>query len=190
MRTEIHPEANTQNRFEQIASAGIAENGKFVGILENAGERMARKTKYKSFDLFLERVIGIPIDGYHYDHRVFITDKADKLPFPSTVYHVSGGTALKSLQEGKLIIPSNAHYLGDVITDKGTSLHLVPAFMEALGIPLGNLKEFVFSGSQIDAEQIVEINKRVDPNTDVIKTQIFLQQKNGKYFLADDLDMI
>ncbi len=183
-------EGMAETRLDQITSSGVAEYGKLASILEESSRRISQLTKYKTFRSFLFDSIGVPIEDHYYGPEVFMTDKAQELPYPKTVYHVTGGMALKSLQEGKKLIPTEAHFLSGVSTDKGNLVHLVPAFMETLGVKLGNLREFIFSGPQIDAEQIAHQNNMSGVDIDSIGKGIFLQSRGSRYVLSDDLDSI
>ncbi len=62
--------------------------------------------------------------------------------------------------------------------------------MQTLGMKLGNLQQFIFSGPQIDAEQIVHQNRSEGLDINKIGIEIFLQLKNGRYILSDELSSI
>ena len=119
MRAEINPQTIITKKHEQLVSPGINEYGKLVKILEDAGGRMAKQTNHKTLKSLLYDSIGVSMEDYYYGPNVFLTDKADVLPYPKTVYHVSGGKALENLQRGEKLIPTDAHFLGNVSTDKG-----------------------------------------------------------------------
>lgn len=119
--------------------------------------------------------------------NVFLTDQQEKLPFPKRVFHVTGGTGLNTLQNDKKLIPTDAHYLGDVETDKGILVHIVPAFMETLGVGLGNLQQFLFSGPQVDAEQVAHFNHKAGKNVSREGINILMQPKDSDFVLSDDL---
>ena len=177
-------------RLDQITSGSVEEYGNFVQILESAAERMAGLTSHQTLNTYLREIVPSPLEGHGYNHYVFLTDSSKKLPYPATVYHVTGGTALNALQKGRQLLPTDAHFLSGIVTDKGILVHLVSAFMETLGVPLGNLQQFLFSGPQIDAEQVAHFNNMSGLDINKLGIEIFLKLNEGQYVLADDLNII
>jgi len=183
-------ETSVGEMHDILTAPAISEYGNLVTILEDSATRMAQKTRRRTFDSLLYKVIGVRTEDFNYYQNVFVTDHAPELPYPSTIFHVTGGRALERLQNGGKLIPTDEHFLGDVVTDKGILVHIVPAFMETLGVKLSNLQQFLFSGPQIDAEQVAHHNKNVGKEINAIGLEIFLQQRNGDYVLTDELRSI
>lgn len=183
-------EQGVGERLEALTFDGTQEYGHLVATIEAASERMADKTEHKTLSSFLSSSTGVHLDDHGYSENVFLTDQAEKLPFPKRVFHVTGGTALNALQNDMKLVPTDAHYLGDVQTDKGILVHIIPAFMETLGVGVGNLQQFLFSGPQVDAEQIAHFNQNAGRNISHEGTSILMQPKDHDYVLSDDLRTI
>lgn len=180
-------ERTVGERLEAMTEGGVAEYGKLVTILEDASERMAQMTAHTTFTAFLSSAANLHLDDHPYGENVFLTDQPHKLPFPKKVFHVTGGRALANLQNGNILAPTEAHYQNDTYTDKGILIHIVPAFMETLGVSTGNLQDFLFSGPQVDAEQVAHFNTKSGRNISNEGASIFVKRQDSDYVLSDDL---
>lgn len=176
--------------LERQTSFAVDEYCEFAERIEEASARMRNKTVLPNFGSFINRITGGNyLAEFGHGPNVFMTDCAHKLPFPQTVYHVTGGSALEALMNGKKILPSNTHFSADIKTDKGSMINLVPRFMKALGIQVGNLEQFVFSGPEIDWEQFAHIRKIKGLKISNLSSNIFFDQGNIN-ILNKDLDRV
>jgi len=175
MKIELDRSRPIDLQLETICAPAVEEYGNFVQMIENASARIASKTQCKNLRHFLSLVTGVHgMEDMNYGESVFLTDMSDKIPFPKTVYHVTGWRALETLQKGKNLLPSEAHFLNNVETDKGLMLFMVSTFMDQLGIKLGHLEQFLFSGPEIDAEQVLHITKNSGKEVSRRTLDIFL----------------
>ncbi len=166
----------------------VSEYGRLVSILEAASARMAQRANMPYLDGFLYEMTGTLSLDIEYENNTFLTDRPEELPFPETVYHVAGGNALEQLQKGKRLIPTETHFLADVATDKGLLVHMVPTFMEVLDIKVNNLRQFLFSAPQIDADQVAHFNKTAGTDVNAKAFDLFLtRDSTGTVVLNQDL---
>lgn len=186
-----HLQGETAGIFlERKTHSAVTEYCEFATKIETAAMRMRGKTLVPNFGTLINRMMcGYYFADQGYGPNTFITDQADKLPFPKTVYHVSGGSVLDSLSAGKSLLPADAHYLADVKTDKGSMINLIPRFMESLGIQIGNLEQFVFSGPEIDWEQFTHIRKLKGVRISDLGRDMFFEKGNLNV-LNSDLNIV
>lgn len=136
----------------EIRSA-IDEYGLVVEAIGGASMRMRSVTGLNDRQ-YLNKFRIIPDNSYEYGYYVWLTDQVNEIPYPETVYHVTGVQAAKSIIEGKPILPSNSHILNEIKTHKSIAIYLCQMFFLTLNIDSVHLKDFVYSGSQVDAGQI------------------------------------
>lgn len=187
---EILNDRSVGHMLESKTKAAVNEYCEFAAIIENAASRMRSGTLLPNFESVVGRIMsGFYCADYGYGPNTFLTDQPHKLPFPKTVYHVTGGHVIDSLSAGKRLLPSNAHLLADVKTDKGSMINLIPRFMKALGISVGNLEQFIFSGPEIDWEQFTHIRRIKGVRISDIARNMFF--KDGRLNELDtDLDNV
>lgn len=179
------------HREKPYLVAAVAEYNELVEVVETASDRMGKKTQGMRYYTFVHKFTGDT--AYGSDSRIWVAEveNLDRIPFPSTVYHVTGGSVLEVFNNGGKLTPEEAHYINRVDTDKGLALHLVPTFMRAIGIDTGCLQEFLFSGPQVDSEQIKHYQEMAGSDLNQKITELFLQKigEDG-YVLSLDLKEI
>lgn len=139
-------------KYHPELGACIGEYGQAVDAIEGAAERMRRGCGLNRNQYFQ----ACHINPYHFGHfgyMTWLTDQAAEIPFPPTVYHVTGIPGAMNINTGQPLLSSTEHRLG-IPTHKGEALYLYPLFLEIFGINTGQLREFLFSGPQVDAEQL------------------------------------
>lgn len=178
-------------QLEAMCAPALEEYGVLVQKIENASARIALKTQCKNLRHYLSLVTKTHgMEDMNYGESVFLTDMPDKIPFPKTVYHVTGYRALDTLEKGKNLLPSEAHFLNNVETDKGLMLFMVSTFMDQLGIKLGHLEQFLFSGPEIDAEQVLHITKNSGEEVSRRTLDIFLENTDHGIDISPPLKAI
>ena len=149
---EIDSQKDRLFRIPEVKSA-VEEYGHLTTIVGGAADRLTSKAASDDGQYF--QTCGVnPLHKFNYRHAVWLTDQAENIPFPKTVYHVTGLPAAKAISDGKPLLPTADHSLSQITTHKGIALHLYPMFLQTLEIDTGQLEDFLFSGPQVDAEQL------------------------------------
>lgn len=130
----------------------LDEYGGVVNVVEQTADRMRRGCELNRDRYFRACHIN-PWHFGHYGCMTWLTDQAAEIPFPPTIYHATGIQAAITIGAGRPLLPLTEHMLG-VPTHKGEALYLCNFFLDVLRINTGQLAEFLFSGPQVDAEQL------------------------------------
>ena len=85
---EIDSQKDRLFRIPEVKSA-VEEYGHLTTIVGGAADRLTSKAASDDGQYF--QTCGVnPLHKFNYRHAVWLTDQAENIPFPKTVYHVTG----------------------------------------------------------------------------------------------------
>jgi hypothetical protein len=121
--------------------------------------------------------------------RILVTDQPKEVFGEEAVYHITSSLSLKSLQRGKDIVPPLLHSDFKIETHRGMGLELWSRFGNALGLDFAGTFDFVWTGRQVDQEQLLieDMLARKGKNLDEEITELLF---NSQWSIGSDPETI